>query len=516
MLIAAAAPLCLLKSMRIKKTQKQKHKQFHQNPKPNLFFPKSSPTPLLIDHKPYNHTKLQALEAILHDIRASIQNGITVDAQIFTSLLETCFQLQAFDHGFRIHRLIPSSLLRKNVALSSKLLRLYASSGRIKEAHQLFDQMSRRNDSAFAWNSLISGYAELGLYEDAMALYFQMAEEDVAPDRFTFPRVVKACGGIGSISVGEEVHRHIVRRGFADDGFVLNALVDMYSKCGDIVKARKVFDKIVFKDSVSWNSMLTGYVRHGLPSQALSIFRRMLQDGFEPDAVTISTLVTGTQSLKLGRQIHGWVIRYGSQWNLSIANSLIVLYSNHGKLDQARWLFEHMPERDVVSWNSIISAHRKDPKAITYLSRLQKADVRPDVVTFVSLLSACAHSGLIEVGEGLFSMMREDYGIVPSMEHYACMVNLYGRAGLIEEAYGIIEKRMEFEAGPTVWGALLYACYLHHNVDIGKIAAECLFELEPDNEHNFELLMNIYSNAGRVEDAEKVRKMMADRGFTQT
>ena len=512
-MLTATQPLCLHKSLKINKTQLQKQKQFHRNTKPNLVFPKSSPTPLLINHKPRNHTKLQALEALLRDLQASIQDGITVDAQIFSSLLETCFQLQAFDHGIRIHRLIPTSLLRKSVALSSKLLRLYASIGRIEEAHRLFDQMSRRNRSAFAWNSLISGYAELGLYEDAMALYFQMEEEGVVPDRFTFPRVLKACGGIGSISVGEEVHRHVVRCGFADDGFVLNALVDMYAKCGDIVKARKVFDKIVCRDSVSWNSMLTAYIRHGLPLQALSIFRRMLQYGFEPDAVAISTVVTGVPSLKLAGQIHGWVLRRGVQWNLSIANSLIVLYSNHGKLDQACWLFDHMPERDVVSWNSIISAHRKDLKAITYFSRMQKADVLPDVVTFVSLLSACAHLGLVKDGEGLFSMMREDYGMIPSMEHYACMVNLYGRAGLIEEAYEIIEKRMEFEAGPTVWGALLYACYFHHNVDIGKIAAECLFELEPDNEHNFELLMNIYRNVGRLEDVEKVRKMMADRGF---
>nr|POE87011.1 pentatricopeptide repeat-containing protein, chloroplastic [Quercus suber] len=291
--------------------------------------------------------------------------------------------------------------------------------------------MSKRDISAFAWNSLISGYTELGQCEDAMALYFQMEEEGVEPDAFTFPRVLKACGGIGLVRIGEEVHRHVVRCGFANDGFVLNALVDMYAKCGDIVKARKVFDKIASRDLVSWNAILTGYVRHGLLVEALAIFDQMLQEGYEPDSVAISTMLTSLSSLKPALQLHAW-----------------------------------MEDTGTV----------------------------PDSITFVSILSACAHLGLVKDGERLYSMMRGKYRISPIMEHYACMVNLYGRAGLINEAYATIVETMEFEAGPTVWGALLYACLLHGNVDIGEIAAEKLFELEPDNEHNFELLMNIYRN----------------------
>ncbi|KAK7854848.1 pentatricopeptide repeat-containing protein [Quercus suber] len=378
--------------------QQQKQKQIHQyNNK--ISFRKPTPTPLLINQKPYTQTKTQALDSVVNDLEASVERGIKIDIEIFSSLLETCYHLQAIDHGIRIHRLIPVNLLRKNVGLSSKLLRLYALCGHIDKAHDVFDEMSKRDISAFAWNSLISGYTELGQCEDAMALYFQMEEEGVEPDAFTFPRVLKACGGIGLVRIGEEVHRHVVRCGFANDGFVLNALVDMYAKCGDIVKARKVFDKIASRDLVSWNAILTGYVRHGLLVEALAIFDQMLQEGYEPDSVAISTMLT-----------------------------------------------------------------------------------------------TCAHLGLVKDGERLYSMMRGKYRISPIMEHYACMVNLYGRAGLINEAYATIVETMEFEAGPTVWGALLYACLLHGNVDIGEIAAEKLFELEPDNEHNFELLMNIYRN----------------------
>lgn len=172
-----------------------------------------------------------------------------------------------------------------------------------------------------------------------------------------------------------------------------------------------------------------------------------------------------------------------------------------------------MPERDVVSWNSIISAHSKDPKALSYFQEMEKAGVLPNSITFVSLLSACANLGLIDNGKRLFSVMGEKYGISAIMEHYACMVNLYGRSGLIDEAYEIITRRMEFEAGATVWGALLYACSIHNNVSIGEIAANQLFELEADNEHNFELLMKIYRNVGRFEDLERVRMIMEERGL---
>ncbi|KAL6978119.1 Pentatricopeptide repeat-containing protein, chloroplastic [Sarracenia purpurea var. burkii] len=495
------------------KLQRRKQKHIQENRKPKLSFPRSSPTPLLISNKPRPQTKLQALDAVVDELQASVENGIKLDAEIFSSLLETCFQLQAFSHVFRIRRLIPDNLLRRNAGLSSKLLRLYATGGYIEEAHQVFDQMDKRHVSAFPWNSLISGYAELRLYEDALALYFQMEEEGIVPDRFTFPRVLKACSGIGSIRVGEEVHRHVVRCGFWDDAFVLNALVDMYAKCGDIVKARRVFDKIQFRDLVSWNSMLTGYTRHGLLAEALDIFRQMIQERCEPDSVAISTILTSISSPNLGPQVHGWVLRRGTEWDSSVGNALIVAYSNHGRLDQARWVFDQMPERDIVSWNSIISAHRKDPKAINYLSEMESVGALPDSITFVLLLSACAHLGLVKDGERLFSTMREVHGVSPITEHYACMVNLYGRAGLIDEAYEIVANEMYFEAGPSVWGALLYACYIHGNVDIGEIAAQSLFELEPDNEHNFELLMKIYDNAGRLGDVERVRIMMAERGL---
>ncbi|XP_039037110.1 LOW QUALITY PROTEIN: pentatricopeptide repeat-containing protein At4g25270, chloroplastic-like [Hibiscus syriacus] len=504
---------CSSKSKKKQKQKKLERKRFQNDRRPALPFPRSSPTPLLVKNKPFTQTKLAALDSVVNDLEASVKNGIVIDSEIYSSLLETCYQLQSIDHGIAIHRLVPPNLLRKNKGISSKLLRLYAASGRMESAHQVFDEMSRRNESAFPWNSLISGYAELGQYEDALALYFQMEEKGVEPDRFTFPRVLKACAGIGLIHVGEAVHRDVVRKGFGNDGFVLNALIDMYAKCGDIVKARRVFDNIACKDNVSWNSMLTGYIRHGLSVEAFQLFRGMIQEGFEPDSVAISTVLSSFSSLKMATQIHGWVLRRGIESNISVVNALIMVYSSVGKLDGASWLFRQMPERDIVSWNSIISGHSKHPEALPYFEQMMKSGTSPDSITFVAILSACAHLGLVKNGERLFRLMRKKYRIDPRMEHYACMVDLYGRAGLIDEAFNLIAERMEFEAGPTVWGALLYACSVHGNIEIGEIAGRKLFELEPDNRHNFELLMKIYSNAGRWGDVERVRQMMLDRGL---
>lgn len=498
-----------------RKKKQQLHFQIYQNPRPKLDFPKSAPTPLLIDQNIRPHSKIQALETVVKKLEASVKTGIMIeDPQIFASLLETCAQLKAIDLGVRVHNLIPWKLLSKNVGISSKLIRLYASNGYVEKAHEMFDQMSDRNSSTFPRNSLISGYVEMGLYEDALALYFQMVEEDMEPDEYTFPRVLKACGGIGMIQVGEEIHRHAIRFGLGNDTFVLNSLVDMYAKCGDIVKARNVFDRINDKDLVSWNTLIIGYFKHNLETEALEIFRWMTSGSCEPDSVTISSVLSSISRYIIGAQVHGWIIRRGMEWNLSVGNSLILFYSKQDKLNQARWLFESMPERDVVSWNSIISAHSKDPQALEYFKCMMKSgDASPDSITFVSLLSACAHLGLVKDGEELFVLMTEEVRLSPSMEHYGCMVNLYGKAGLIDEAYKFIFSKMEFKAGPTIWGALLYACYVHGNVNIGEIAAKHMFELEPDGEHNFELLMKIYRNVGRYKDMNRVKVAMMELGL---
>lgn len=355
----------------------------------------------------------------------------------------------------------------------------------------------------------------MGLYEEAMALYHQMEEDGVPPDRFTFPRVIKACAGIGLVSLGQAIHRHVIRSGFGNDVYALNALIDMYAKCGDIKAARKVFEVNSERDLISWNSLLVGYTRHGLLREAAAILRGMLDTGFEPDSITISTLISAfsqSSSTKVGLEIHAWVIRHGLVGNHSVGNSLIRLYSKMNKLPLAREIFELMPKRDLFTWNTILSAHRLNKKIFVLFNRMIHSGVKPDKVTFIALLSSCANLGLATDGKRLFNEMKGKYNIKPNKEHYGCVVNMLGKAGSIKEAYEVVQ-RMPFAAGPTIWGALLYACSIHGDMEIGEVAAEKLFELEPDNEHNFELMARVYRKAGRLDRIERIKRMMLDRGL---
>ncbi|KAM1029285.1 hypothetical protein ACFX2A_042814 [Malus domestica] len=311
--------------------QKQKEQEAETtSPKSEHQIPPHFQHPTLFT-KPPAQTKLQALYAVLKDLKTSIDKGVNIDTQTFASLWN---MLAARSNG------------------------VWLPEGR----------------AGFCMECAYLGYAELGLYEDAMALYFQMEEEGIEPDRFTFPQVLKAFGELGSFR-----------------------LVGMYAKCGDIVKARKVFYKVANRDKVSWNTMLT--------------------------------ILAAVPSLELVVQIHRWVVRHGVEWNLSVANALIAAYSKHHELNRARWLFSHMPERDFVTWDTIISAHSKSREALLYFDQMKKDGALADNTTFVSILSACANLGLVKDGQRLFSVMKNRYRINPMMEHYACMVNLYGRAG---------------------------------------------------------------------------------------
>ncbi|XP_022891737.1 pentatricopeptide repeat-containing protein At4g25270, chloroplastic-like [Olea europaea var. sylvestris] len=273
----------------------------------------------------------------------------------------TCFHLKAIDHGSKIHKLIPERLLLKNVGISSKLQRLFSSNGDFDKAHKVFDQMPKRNDSAFPWNSLISGYAEVCLRS------------------------------VGMIEAGEEVHRHVIRSGCGNNKFVQNALLDMYAKCGDISKARKVFDTIVDRDVVSWNSMIIGYMRHNLTVEALDLLRGMTHEGCEPDSITISE---GSKKRRKGREGKQ---RLGAAWTAP-RRCPVSAGAETGRLGAMSRL-RCMPQRDTVSWNSIISAHSKESVALEYLQQMLKCRTLPNSITLVSLLLAYAHLGMVRDGE---------------------------------------------------------------------------------------------------------------------
>ncbi|KAM0927377.1 hypothetical protein ACQ4PT_002846 [Festuca glaucescens] len=413
--------------------------------------------------------------------------------------------------------LLPESLLRRNPDLALRLLHLHASLGLLAYAHHIFDHLlpaRTRRGRAFPWNCLVAGYAHLGRHDDALALYLQMDEEGAPRDVFTFASALRACAGLRSAALGRAVHRDAVRAGLASGGdvAVCDALVDMYAQCGDLDMARRVFEAMPgVRDTVSWNIMLAGCLRHGLPTHAIEFWRRMLGEGHMPDSFALSMLLLSLLSGdKQGLAVHAWVIRHTLEQDLSVANALIEMYSRKNELGHALCVFESMTVKDLVSWNAIISAHRQDFGVLTMFRRMVDSGVQPDETTFTVVLSACENLGFVEDGTRLFSEMESKYITRPTLEHYTSVVNMLGKAGMVNEAYEFMLKRTHLSSEPRVLMALLHACSVHGNVRIGEIAAKKLFDLEPDNVHNFDTLLKMYKNTGRLEEVER---MMRDKGM---
>lgn len=431
------------------------------------------------------------------------------------SVFQACAQLGDLDKGKLIHDYVREKRIELDGHVENSLIAMYAKFGKIESARRLFDEMFERN--LVSWNTMIAGYAQNEHADEAIKLFHQMQLDGVVPDSVTVLSVLQACAHSGDLEEGKLIHDYILRNGFQSDVFVANSLVDMYAKCGFIDKACGLFDKMSKREAVSWNSMIAGYAQNGHANEALSLFNQMLLTDVKPNVVTMVSVLPACahlSALQQGRRIHGYIIRSGFNADVSVGNALIDMYAKCGNIGIACQYFDQMSYRNVVTWNAMIAGygmqgHGKEGLAL--FSQMQETEVKPNHITFICILSACSHTGLVDKGWQYFHSMSKCYCIVPRMEHYACMVDLLGRAGRLDEAQDFIEN-MPIEPGPSVWGALLGACRIHCNVELGEHAAKHLFDSVPQDAGFYVLLSNIYAAAGRWGDVVKVRTMMKDRG----
>lgn len=399
--------------------------------------------------------------------------------------------------------------------LATKLVNFYSVCDSLRNARLLFDRIPKSN--LFLWNVLIRGYAWNGPYEAAISLYHQMLEYGLAPDNFTFPFVLKACSALSAIEEGRNIHEHAIRTGWETDVFVGAALIDMYAKCGCVGNAREVFDKIEERDAVLWNSMLAAYSQNGHPDESLALCSEMALAGLRPTEATLVTVISASAdiaALPLGKELHGFSWRHGFEFNDKVKTALVDMYAKCGSVKVARNLFERLKEKRVVSWNAIITGYAMHGHATEALDLFEEMKEKslPDHITFVGVLAACSHGGLLDEGRTFFESMVRDYRIVPTIQHYTCMVDLLGHCGRLDEAYNLI---MQMRAMPDsgVWGALLNSCKIHGNVELGEVALEKLIDLDPDDSGNYVILSNIYAQAGKWEGVARLRKLMIDRGI---
>eukprot|EP01018_Ginkgo_biloba_P018613 Gb_39440 [translate_table: standard] len=428
------------------------------------------------------------------------------------SLLQSCTNIKLLN---QIHACMFRIGVHQNVSLLSKLLSMYTKCGAMDKARLVFDKIHKSD--CILWNIMIRGYATHGPREEALALYYQMQLAGIPPDKLTFPSVLKACGSLSALEEGRKVHDLISGTGFESNVFVGNALIAMYAKCGSVDLARLVFDKMHQRDLVSWNSMIVGYTQNGHAKEALVLYHQMQLASVRADPFTMVSVLHACAhlgALQQGKCIHNYIIRKGIELNVYVNTALLDLYAKCGSIEIARKVFDKMSTKDEAAWSAMIVGYGVNglaEDALALFTQMQQTNTKPTDSTFIGVLSACIHAGLVDKGWQYFNCMSQDYGITPKLEHYTCMVDLLGRAGLLDEAHEFI-KKMPLEPDAVVWGALLGACRIHSNTDLIEHVAECLSELEPENSGWYVLLSNIYAAAGRWDDVTRVRRMMKDRG----
>lgn len=644
--------------------------------------------------------------------------NICVDEDALVNLVRLCEWKRGYDEGLYLHSVVSKTMSHLSVRLGNAFLSMFVKFGDLGHAWYVFGKMCDRD--LFSWNVLIGGYAKAGFFDEALSLYQRMFwVGGVKPDVYTFPCVLRTCGGVPDLKRGKEVHVHVIRFGYEADVDVVNALITMYVKCGDLVRARLVFDGMPKRDRISWNAMISGYFENGEYMKGLMLFIMMREVLVDPDFMTLSSVISASELVgdeKLGREVHGYVIKMGFSDDVSVCNPLIKMYLSFGNREEGEKMFSRMESKDVVSWTTMISCYEGSmlpdkavetykmmeaegsmpdeitiasvlsacaclgnldlgiklhqlamrtglisyviiantlidmyskckcidkalevfhqipdknviswtsiilglrlnnrsfealiffrqmmlnlkPNSVTLVSILSAcarigalmcgkeihahalrigvafdgflpnalldmyvrcgrmkpawnqfnsnerdvsawnilltgyaergqgalaeeffrkmidSKVNPDEVTFIALLCACSRSGMVTEGLELFNSMKQVYSVTPNLRHYACIVDLLGRAGQLEEAYGFIQK-MPMKPDAAIWGALLNACRIHRWLELGELAAGHIFETDTRHVGYYVLLCNLYAASGKWDEVAKVRRLMREKGLT--
>lgn len=464
-----------------------------------------------------NGNATEALD-VMNEMRLEGEN---MDPVTVASLLTVCAQSDDVLNGMLIHLYAIKQGLELDLFVSNALINMYAKFGCLANAVRVFDQMVVRD--VVSWNSIISAYEQNDDPITALGFYRRMQRIGIQPDLLTLLSLASIVAQLADRQKSSSVHGFILRRDWLmQDVAIGNAVVDMYAKVGTIDAARSVFEGLPTKDVVSWNTLITGYSQNGLASEAIEVYNIMEErEEIIPNQgtwVSILPAYSHLGALQQGMKIHGRVIKNCLHMDVFVGTCLIDMYGKCGRLDDAMSLFYQVPRKNSVPWNAIIfclGIHGHGDKSLKLFEEMLGDAVKPDRITFVSLLSACSHSGLVDEGKHYFQVMQEEYGIKPSSKHYGCMVDLLGRAGHLEAAYDFI-KNMPIEPDASIWGALLGACRIHGNVNLGKFASDCLFEVDSENIGYYVLLSNIYANFGKWEGVDKVRSLARDRGLRKT
>ncbi|XP_051150940.1 pentatricopeptide repeat-containing protein At3g21470 [Andrographis paniculata] len=462
-------------------------------------------------------------------------------------ILKACASLSLLIYGQMLHSEILKTGVERDVMVGTSLVDMYGKCRDIASAHKVFDQISEKN--AVTWNAMIGGYMRNGHTHKALVLFEKMTRRtsvtwielidgyarnrNTAMARQVFDEVPGELKTVvtwtvmvdGYVRNGDmEAAREVFERMTETNFYVWSVMITGYFKKGDAGNAREIFDRMGVRNLVNWNSLISGYAQNGMPEEALESFTRMQDAGFKPDEVTVASCLSAcAQSgmLEFGKKIHDMILKNSIGMNVFVSNGLVDMYAKCGDLANARLIFEGISTKNSATWNSLIAGlaiHGQTREAIEIFRRMEESGEKPDDITFLSVLSACAHGGFVEDGLEVFSKMKK-YGLTANVKHYGCLVDLLGRAGKLQDAYSLV-RGMPMVPNDTILGALLVACRIHSDTvmadNVLELVRKVSFNCGIHDDAHYVQLSNIYAASEKWEMAEGMRHIFSTRGSKKT
>ncbi|KAK4769902.1 hypothetical protein SAY87_030434 [Trapa incisa] len=433
-------------------------------------------------------------------------NGFTLSA-----VIKACSELGKLRLGWCFHGMVFRHGFDSNHVISSALIDMYGRNYRPMEAHRLFNELLEPD--VICWTSVISAFTRNDQFQEALSMFFSMLRNHkLIPDSFTLGTVLTACGNMERLKQGKQIHCKVVTSGLCRNVIVESSLMDMYGKCGSIGDAQGIFDRMANRNSVSRCALLGAYCQNKKFETVLQLFRKM-EDRDIYSFGTVLRACAGIAAVRQGKEVHCQYMRRGGWSNVIVESALVDLYAKCGCIDFAQRVFVHMEVRNAITWNSMIcglAQNGRAEEALQIFHDMIQEGTKPDYISFIGVLFACSHTGLVDEGRKHFLLMSEEYKIRPGVEHYNCMVDLLGRAGMIKEAEELLEKA-ECRRDPSLWAVLLGACSTSTESVTAERIARKVMELDPENHLSYVLLANIYRTVGRWRDAEDIRRSMDDK-----
>ncbi|KAL3529966.1 hypothetical protein ACH5RR_009288 [Cinchona calisaya] len=443
--------------------------------------------------------------------------GFKPNSVTFTSAISSCGRLMDLERGTRIHQDLIGSGFVLDDFVSTALVDMYGKCGCLEKAKEVFEQIEKK--SLVAWNVMISGYGLRGDSKSCIELLLRLNEEKVRPSSTTLTSLLMACSKSAQLQHGKFVHGYIIRNNVETDIIVSSSLIDLYFKCGNVVPAERIFCKMAKNNVMAWNVMISGYVSVGCYFDALDIFNKMKEVGIKPDAITFTSILascTQLAALEQGKEIHKFVVESKLESNEIVMGALLDMYAKCGAVNEALFVFNQLPQRDLVSWTSMIVAcgsHGQAYEALKLFGEMLHSNVMPDRVSFLAVISACSHAGLVDDGYHYFNLMVNDYKIQPTIEDYSCLIDLLGRAGRLHEAYGILQRIPCIREDVALLSTLFWACHVHGEEELGEKIAGFLMQRDLDDPSIYTILANMYASNRKWDMARKFRMKMKEIGI---